>query len=606
MHLLKPTILDLFGWAGTAFAALVFVGLGRIVSRGRAAPEAALVAGWGAAAFVLTLWGVARMTTMRPLAIALAALGIVALVLPRVRLGASEWLSLLRIGLLALPFFAVLASARPSEPDTFLNILPNAAYLYDHGFFPGAGRAPDPSYLPVAPYNLQIAGFFAGLVTPGFPANGLIAFNFVLLVAMGLFLARLVAGSEEGGALPSWGAASLGLLLATGLNPGFVPRYDIAGYDELPEAAALLLAAWFALRAQAARAKGESAAPSVALLAASLAALVEVKQDGVVLAASVLLAAAATALAARAHARRAIADLALAALPAAVLFAAWRWYVARHMPQGELVFHAPGSWSAAALPAMFQSMLRTIAQKFPFYALLAAVAGAALWRARQKLDLAARLGLFAALVFLLYSAGLVVSYLGVFTPEMAVDAHSYFRYSTHLSLLVMAGAVLMLRERWPALGTGRRAVAAGLALVTLVTPVALLRFLRFDLEPPDLRAWELARAAAPYLDDGARVALVLPGDNGSVAAMLGVALRDTGARRKKLDLTSVDDAGRATFDRLAADGYDTAILSCTPEGGGVLLRHGADGWRMAAEWRYAPAPRGRWSHVLAYAPLCLG
>ena len=457
MGLFVPSAFDLAGWAGALFAALAFIGLGRLVARGQAAPEAALVAGWGVASFVLTLWGVATSLSMRPVAAGLAAIGIAALLLPRFRLKRSEWRALGRIALVALPFFAVIASARPSEPDTFLNILPNAAYLYDHGFFPGAGRPPDASYLPVAPYNLQLAGYVAGLVTPGFPANALIAFNFALELALGLFLARLAGASEERDAAPSWGAAALGLLLATALNPGFVPRYDIAGYGELPEAAALGFAAFFAARAAAG-----GGAPSVALLAGSLAALVEVKQDGVALAAAVLVSATALALVEGADVRRRIGRLALAALPAALMVTAWRWYVAANMPSGELVFRAPGLWLTGALPAMLGSMVHTAVEKFPFYGVLVIAVAAAAVRARRRgWDLAARMGALTGGIFVLYTAALVVAYLGVMSAEMAVDAHSYFRYATHLSFLLMATVVLLLRERWPALGTERRAVAAG-------------------------------------------------------------------------------------------------------------------------------------------------
>ncbi|HUK59281.1 MAG TPA: hypothetical protein VLV50_08625 [Stellaceae bacterium] len=603
MELLVPSAAALAGWAGAAFAALAFLGLGRFVALGRAAPEAALVAGWGVASLVLTLWGVATTASMRPLAVALAALGIVMLAVPRFRLGAEDWRALGKIALVALPLFVILASARPSEPDTFLNILPNAAYLHDHGYFPGPGRPADASYLPVAPYNLQIAGYVAGLLTPGFPANALIAFNFVLVLAMALFLARLVEGRGENATAPSWGAAALGLLLATALNPGFVPRYDLPGYGELPEAAALGFAAWFVVRVSAAREPG----PSLALLAGSLAALVETKQDGVALALAVLAGGAALALAEGAGARARIARLAAAAAPAAVLFAAWRWYVASHLPEGELVFRAPSLWLTDALPAMLASMGHAAIEKFPFYGLLVLAVAAAAWRARPRgWDVAARMGVLTGAVFVLYSAALVVAYLGVMSAAMAVDAHSYFRYSTHLSLLLMAAVVLLLRERWPALWTERRAVAAGCLVLVVVLPPAFLRFLRFDLEPPDLRVWELARNAAPLLNDHERVGLVLPGDNGSVAAMLGVALRDTGVRRPDLDLRAVTDAEPATLDRLAADGYTTAILSCTAEGNAALLKHDAQGWHTEANWLYAPVRPGRWSHVLAYGPLCLG
>jgi hypothetical protein len=603
MELLRPTPSELAGWACVVFGAFVFIGLGRAASRGKAAPEAALVAGWGAASLVLTLWGTATDASMRPLAAALAAIGLGALAMPRTRLRREDWLALCRIAVVALPLFAVMASARPSEPDTFLNLLPNAAYLWDHGAFPAAGRAVDHSFIPVAPYNLQIAAYVAGLVTPFFPANALIAWNFLLTLAAALFIARLAGGSEGGERAPSWGAAALGLLLATLLNPGFVPRYHLAGYDELPEAVALLFAAWFAARAQ-----------SPVLLGLALAALVEVKQDGAALAASLLASAAFVALMSRTDRARAIGRLALAALPAHILFGAWRWYVATHMPEGELTVRPPAQWLAGELPAMAASLAHTIAQKFVFYGILAAVvAGAALHARRAGHDDAARMGAHLGGIFVLYTAALALSYIAVMSPQMAADAHSYFRYSTHLALLLVAAAVLLLRARWPGLWTRSRAATAAFAALLVAAPVAFLATLRFDLEPPDVRAWALVREAAPYLHDGARIALVLPGDNGSLATMLGTALRDTGERRPNLELHAVDRLTPATLGSLAAEGYETALISCVPEGFGLapqgtaaLLTRAGGPWSAAAVWPYAPAKPGRSSHVLAWAPLCFG
>ncbi|MGH6967924.1 MAG: hypothetical protein ACREEN_02310, partial [Stellaceae bacterium] len=193
MTLLMPGLADLAGWAGIGFTVLVFIGLGRGLSRGGASPEVALIVGWGLACWVLTAWGIVLPVSLRVPAVVLAVAGILGLVLPRSRLTATDWCALGRVLLLSLPFLAVMASARPSQPDTFLNLLPNAAYLYDHGMFPGIGRPDAHSLLPAAPDNLQFAALIAGLVTPQFPAVALIAFNVMVQLAAGLLFARLVA-----------------------------------------------------------------------------------------------------------------------------------------------------------------------------------------------------------------------------------------------------------------------------------------------------------------------------------------------------------------------------------------------------------------------------
>ncbi|MGH7034426.1 MAG: hypothetical protein ACREFL_11905, partial [Stellaceae bacterium] len=232
LGLFVPTALDLAGWFGAVFACLVFIGLGRLATGGRAAPEAALVGGWGAGAFVLTLWGLATQTSLRYPALGLAALGVAALLAPRLRLTRHDWSALGRVIVLALPLLAVMASTRPSLPDTWLNLLPNAAYLYDHGFFPADLRPDAHSFIAGAPYNMQLAAFIASLVTPGFPPAAMIDLNLLFQLAAALLLARLVGAGGREDATLSWSGTALGILLATLLNPGFDPRYHLSAYSE--------------------------------------------------------------------------------------------------------------------------------------------------------------------------------------------------------------------------------------------------------------------------------------------------------------------------------------------------------------------------------------
>ena len=116
---------------------MAFIGVGRLLSAGRAAPEAALIAGWGGACLLLTLWGIATVASLRWPAAIIVLIGLCGLAAPRFRLEAAAWRGMLRMGVVALPLLAIMVSARPSLPDTFLNLLPNAAYLYDHASLSG-------------------------------------------------------------------------------------------------------------------------------------------------------------------------------------------------------------------------------------------------------------------------------------------------------------------------------------------------------------------------------------------------------------------------------------------------------------------------------------
>jgi len=117
---------------------------------------------------------------------------------------------------------------------------------------------------------------------------------------------------------------------------------------------------------------------------------------------------------------------------------------------------------------------------------------------------------------------------------MSSEAHSYFRYNTHLALVL----VLIARAGPAGLGDRRRAcpelAAAGRGGGHRFGPAGADRFayrLRFDLVMPQPLVWDLAGKLKPFLKDGDRLALLLPGDNGSLADMLGGVLTDVAPRR---------------------------------------------------------------------------
>jgi hypothetical protein len=146
----------------------------------------------------------------------------------------------------------------------------------------------------------------------------------------------------------------------------------------------------------------------------------------------------------------------------------------------------------------------------------------------------------------------------------------------------------------------------------LVSPVVFIQFLRFDLEEPQLRVWELARETAASIGPADRLALILPGDNASLAPMLEGVLRLTPPRRNDVVLEYRNSFTPTTLDGLAAD-TRWALLSCAPPGlaeipagQAALYAHDVTGWHVAAIWPYAPARQTRWSRVVAPIPLCLG
>ena len=617
---LVPSVIDFAGWGGTVFAALVFIGLGRLASRGKSPPEIALVAGWGAVALVLTLWGVVTPLSLRLPAWILVIAGLAGLIAPQSRLSQGEWRGILRIVILALPLLAAMASARPSLPDTFLNLLPDAAYVADHGFFPADGRPDAHSFLPAAPYNQQLAAFVASLVTPGFPANELIGFNLILNLAAGLLLARLAAKSEnDPGKVPSWGASALGLLLATAFNPGFVPRYDLSSYGENAIAVALACAGFVACRRG-----GKDSAVTLALI---LAALSSIKPDSIALTLGVAAIALMLPPLAGETSGQARTRIGLCLLPALILYAAWHVYVARNFaaPGAELTLLPPGQWHVAALPGILTGMLAALPPHAAFFALLIAVIGIFLFRLRRDGVTSPEMRAAAMLsgVTAIYIGALVFAYVAHDFPangdSAAADAHSFFRYATHLSLLLMAAATWLARKRAGAFVAAlpksrRRLLPVAAIAILFVFPPVFLHFLRFDLETPQQRAWLLAKEAASRVAPNGHLLLILPGDNDSLATELAAILRLTPPRRGDLQIDDITGGFTpGELDSIPGGTNEWALLSCAPagvagvtEGQAALFLHDVTGWRLAATISYPPPGWGRWSRMLATAPLCLG
>jgi hypothetical protein len=239
-----------------------------------------------------------------------------------------------------------------------------------------------------------------------------------------------------------------------------------------------------------------------------------------------------------------------------------------------------------------------------------------LWRGRWRRDdvlLAMALG-----VTLLFNGFLVFTYIAHFPPVMAQQAHSYFRYASQMSLVVMLGLVVMLRPvavRWVAvLGDRvRYARAAAIGLI-LVLPIVLVPELRFDLEAPQPVVWDLGHQVAARIAPDARLAIVVPGDtDDAVGSMVRGVLLFTPPARPLLDLRTETTADPATLGALAAAGYRLALVSCTPEGlrdvpAGVaaLLRYSDGAWRPEATWPYPESLRHRrFTALLTGAPFCV-
>ena len=592
-----------------AFAAMILAG--RVVCRGRWGVAVHCVAGWGALCVLLTLWGVVTPISLRVPALAFLALSLIGVFVAR-----AAWLDDLkevgRILVIAAPCLWVMADIAPSQVDLLAVILPNSGYLYDHAAFPSLAGAASFSELPVAPYNTEFVSFLGSLFGGGFAANTPSLFTVLLHVMAGLLVAQALAAGKR----PGWRLTALGLALATVIDPGFAPRVSFSGYGESPLAITLLFAGWIGAVMMTRLAAGESC--GVIPLAAVLCAMVNAKQQAV----GLFLATVGGLFLVAAFDRRigwpaALRNVALAALPAACLYVAWAGYVHDAFPQGQLAPRPITAWPWAMLPRILADMGEVLLQKGYYAASLLALLVVVVFgtgaRGSRFASPALEVLRIAAAVFVLYTGFLVATYLGWFDGE-----HSYFRYNTQLSLLITLALALAARdklagyqvpERWPTFAGG------ALIAVLMIGPLAWPHPLRFDRTMPQPWLQAAARHLARAVDDGARIAVMLPGDNSSIRRALSAFLRYDRPRRPNLDLRATDPVDPADLAKAAADGYRLAFLSCTdtwaprlPPHAAALLKWSDGRWTPLNIWPYPPTPtdrRGGWSYQLANQPLCL-
>jgi hypothetical protein len=611
-----PHLQDLLALVTTWAIGAVLLLAGAGLTGNRVAPEFQIGAGWGILCLVLTMWGVFVPLSLRypAAAFVIAALGV--MLLPERRPSSGAWAAVGRMLAVSLPLWLIMAPIRPSQPDTFLNLLPNAFYLVDYGRLPTSALPPSFSFLPAAPYNTQYLSVLGSFLDKDYPASGMSLVNVMLQLVAALAIARALAPRPMAATTPpAWGLVAMGLLLATLLNPGFVPRIHFTAYGEPALAATAVLAAWLFVSAQGQLAAGSHPAQLLPL-ALTLAAIVNIKQTGFGLVAALAGAAVISVCAEwKPQRARAARFTVSAVVPAVLLYAVWRYHVA-HAGVDELKPLPFAEWNWAHLSETAASIFNVVAAK-PFYFGCVAIAMLALplqfWR--KGWTPTTRLLAFNAALLVLYNVFIGMTYIAAFPPEMSVVAHSYFRYNTHLSLVLVLslalaardfGAAARLRQEWI-----RLASTAVLALVVL-TPIAFVKRLRFDLDMPQPLVWDLAKNVSAHLQDGDRLALLLPGDNDSVATMISGILADTAPRRHMLDILRRNTADLATLDEAARLGYGFALVSCTPAGWedlppseAVLLRRTPDGWRLLAAWPYpGDATERRWQHILSWGPLC--
>jgi hypothetical protein len=520
VDLLLPRPAQLTPVAAVLVVALLMIGLGRLVAGARR-PAFALLAGWGLCVFVVVLAGTTTTLSLR-LVVGFLAIGGIAGLFLLLRRGIEEqaaWGRAGRILVLALPLILLVAGMRASQWDELAQWLPNAHFLVDHDRFPSAALPNTGSFLPAYPYGLPLVIYFASLLSGGLAERSGMIFSVVLLLAASAAIADLIADHRNSAAPPAeisrwsgWGVAAAGLIVAAPLNPSFVPKLVFTNYTDNPTSCALAIAALAAVAwVEAASALRPERYRLAFACGCVLAAIAGLRQANLVL---VLLLCGGVAVALLIEGtlfdRRFLSGLLALPMPLATTLV-WQSYAASAIPNGALKPMSFADWHFDLLEEISGSMLRVAASKGGHFGLMAAIlllACATLVRPQLVDATARRLCGIAAVVFVGYTAFLLLAYIGIFTDYEATRAASFWRYSTHLGLLGVVAAVAVALPRWrlrPAIQRGLTAVAVA---VLLAVPAATAKRLRFDLDHPhDGYIMAVAREMRPLLPPGARVAL---------------------------------------------------------------------------------------------------
>lgn len=606
---LIPDFANLTGFAQVLFAMTVLILAGKAMLRDRHGVAVQFIAGWGAYAALMTLWGMVTAASLRLPAAAFLLVALAGLVTAlRGSGGKADLAEAGRMVLAAAPLLWVMADILPSQSDNLAVMLPNTAYIFDWGHFPTQDGPPVYTDVPVAPYNFHLLSLLGSLAGNVYAPNSPSLVTVFLHLAAGLLFATALAEAKR----PGLGLTAFGLALATLLNPGFVPRVSLAGYGEAPLAIALLFSVWLALSVMDDLAQRRR--PDLLPLILAQITLILIKQQGIGLFAAHLAAVVlVAALDSRIGWRRAAATLGGAALPAIALYLGWRLYVGSAFPAGELRAMPLSQWQWHLLPEILRDVGRVILRHAPYFVFLG-LAAFLLARRPGWLGVRSRRALGVTLVAaLLYNGFLMLTFVGHFKGE-----HSFFRYNTHQSMMLVLALALAARDLWTRFGvsetTARRGGLAALA-VMLAAPLAAAPLLRFDRDMPQPLLHTLATRIGAEIKPTDRLALLLPGDNNSVRDALSSLLRFAPERRPLLDIRAWYSSDQAALDEAALAGYRVAALSCTdgntlglPAKAAALLVRGENGWTTANVWPYPPPPKRtwwNWTAFIASEPFCL-
>lgn len=525
-ELFSPSLVHVQGTLAVFGVAIILALLGAVVSGERRVSGADVFVGWGVSCFVFVLFG--TVWTVPLSTIALGIVGVAAMgALSAYRQGRFTASSIADLPVLwrvlgiTAPMLLLVSGAGPSQWDEFSQWLPNAYYLAEFDAFPGEGYVRDgSSAYPAYPYALPLVTYAASLFVEGIVEHAGAYFNLVTLIALvPLYLGVVADGLGRDRAwLKQWQIAAFGFLGVTVLSTTFVQKLLLTHYADAPSSAVLAVIGillWRLLNAAAdasddARRKGWAIAGQVGAVGA---ALLFLKQTNLML--FVFLIGGAMLVAMRdpdIRVRRFLPYLVAVILPGAVLVVLWKVHAMTYLAGGDFSFRPPEKWHLSVAGDVFLRMLEVASKKGPYFIMMIALTGAALYWLARPSGKFGRFAVLAASVFVAYNLSLWMLYITAFGDRDALRVASYWRYNSQLGLLGATAAALGVAVWWRGKENAAswakmlpRYLGIGALILAIALPFVFAEKLRFDLRPQKLHFRAVSAEIAKTLPEDSRV-----------------------------------------------------------------------------------------------------
>jgi hypothetical protein len=573
-----PEMNVIFGWA---FVTVVFTVTGAVLG------WPLKVAGWiTVAGLVVSLWVVVKRQ------------------IPLLPKGVG------RTALLGLPMILVVSAMYPSQWDEFAHWIPAAHYLFVWDSFPNADLPRSAASLPSYPYAMGFPVYLASRLAGSFVENTTAVLNVLMMLAFAHLVARIIVAQGQsddsrlfGDEAPPWWACATGILAVTILNPTFVQKLVLTAYGELPSGLMLALGmiiAWHMLEGLAEGDKAE-ARRQAWLFSLVMLLLISLKQSTLALFLILLFVVTVAAVRDPKVKLKEFAFLVpLIVLPAIIIYLTWRNYVATNLVGSEHGIRPFEKWFWDIALDIIARMFYVVSKKGGYFTPAFIISGLALYALYKWRGSRDRLFIMAGLAFMGYNVFLLVTYLAVFSRFDSLRVGSYWRYNTHLGLIVVVAFILVLGllYRRYLLGRNLRPLMWLSIILVLGLQVGLIHKLRFDVRATKIHIREIVPEIVALLPKSEALITVDPESDGAYGTQMRYHLYMAG-RNSGGDISSYFNATEKNI-RNRLDMNNTQFIwvhSITPgvlkaispdlkKGASYFMRREGSGWKVLKSWPF--------------------